>query len=479
MKRVLALMIGVCLISGIVCSCTKPKEVSKDEAVTLTWYIPGAKPKDCDKVEEKINNIITDKIGAKLDFVYLDSGAYDEKMNMMMASKTEFDLCFSGWTNKYQRGVSLDGFLKINDYIDKSEALKKAIPEYAWKAVTTSDGGIYAVPNLQIYAMWQGIFVTKKYADKYNLNVNEIKKIEDLEPFLQQIHDNEPDVYGFTPTIYPWVGVDSTVVLSGNGEMRINNFDDKSKIYKAYETPEYEQGIRTLRSFYKKGFIRQDIASAANDTSSSKQTVVTIGACKPGVEADTALTDRGECVVIPLGTPCVSNEMALQTLTAVSSTSRNPEKAVKLLELVNTDKEVFRLIVHGIEDEHYELLEDGHIRILNKDGYNFHTSGWYFGNQFNSYVVEGKEIDIWDKMAELNNSAIKSNTLGFTFDTTNVTNEVANISAVISEFSGLSNGSVDIDSSYSAYKKKLKEAGIDKVIKEAQKQVNEFIKNKK
>lgn len=476
MKRKLALLLVCVLLTGLFGACGQ-KNTDDSESPTLTWYLPGTKPADNELVMEEINKIIEPEIGAKVDMIYLDSGAYDEKMNMMMASKTEFDICFSGWTNKYQRGVSMGGFLKLNDYI--SPEFKKAIPDYAWKAVNVGDGSIYAVPNLQIYAMWQGIFITKKYADKYNLDIDSIKKVEDLEPFLKQIKENEPDVYGFTPTLYPWEGVNSTLVVQGIGDIRIDNYDEKCKIYKAYEDEEYIRGTKVLRDFYKKGYIRQDIASAASDTTSSKQTVVTIGAYKPGAEQDTALTTRGECYAIPLGEPCVSNEMALQTLTAVSVTSKHPEKAVKLLELVNTNKELYRLIVHGIEGKHYELLDSGHIKILDSESYGNHTGGWYYGNQFNSYVTEGKPIDIWEQMAEVNDRAIKSKTLGFTLDTSSIVNEVANITAVVSEFRGLSNGSVDPDTNLAALAKKMDDAGIDRVISEAQKQIDEFLKKNK
>lgn len=475
-KNVLLARIMVVVLLVLSFSACGAKNVENEDGVpTLSWYMPGKKPMDCDMVEEKINQIIEPKIGAKLDFVYLDSGAYDEKLNMLMASKTEFDLCFSGWINKYARGVSAKGFLKLNEYLDKAPALKEAIPEYAWKAVDVGNGDIYAVPNLQIYAMWQALYVTKSYADKYGLDVSKVKTPEDLVPFLEKIRDNEPDVYPYKPGLYPWCEYDSSQVLPGNGEIRVKNDDGEAKVYLAYETEEYKTGVKALRDFYKKGFIRKDIASAANDSTSAKQTVVTQGAYKPGAEADMAKTDRGEVYAIPMGEPCLSQEMALQTLTAISATTKNPEKAIKLLELVNTDKEVYQLIVHGIEGTHYEKLESGHIRRIS-DNYGFHASGWYFGNQFNSLVTEGKDLDIWDQMAEVNEKSTISKLYGLTIDTSAITNEVANISAIVSEFSGLRNGTVEPEETLKAFSDKMESAGIDKVVEEAQKQINEYIK---
>ncbi len=475
MKRKLSLLMACILIIGTLSACRGNKEKADGKVPTLTWYVNMAKKADADLVEAELNKLIEPKIGAKVDFVFLDAGVYDEKLNMLMASKTEFDLCFSGWVNKYARGVSSKGFLKLNEYLDKAPALKEAIPEYAWKAVNVGNGDIYAVPNLQIYAMWQALYVTKSYADKYGLDVSTVKTPEDLIPFLEKIRDNEPEVYPYTPGLYPWCEYDSTQVLPGNGELRIKNDDANAKVYLAYETEEYKKGVNALRDFYKRGFIRKDIASAANDTTSAKQTVVTQGAYKPGAEADMAQTDRGEVYAIPMGEPCLSQEMALQTLTAVSATSKNPEKAVKLLELINTDKEIYQLLIHGIEGKHYEKLDSGHIRAISED-YGYHTSGWYFGNQFNSLVVEGKDIDIWEQMAEVNEKSQISALYGLTIDTTSITNEIANISAIISEFKGLRNGTADPDATLKAFADKMESAGIDKVVVEAQRQIDEYLK---
>ena len=477
MKRKLALLLACVLMVSTFAACGDQKTSSKGDVPTLTWYIPGATPADCDLVEAEINKIIEPEIGAKLDFIYLDSGAYDEKMNMMMASQTPFDLAFSGWVNKFDKGVSRKGFLKLDKYLDKHPKLKEAVPELAWKAVTADDG-IYAVPNQQIYIMWQALYITKKYVDKYNLDVSKVKGPKDLIPFMEKIRDNEPDVYVYKTSLWPFVSVNTTLPVPSLANFMVDNNDPECKVYAAYETEKYLDAAKTIKDFYDRGFIRKDIASSKGSTTSSKQTVITQGAYKPGAEADIARTDRGEVVAIPLGEPFVSADMIRQTLTAVGALSKNPDKAVKLLEMVNTDKELFRLIVHGIEGKHYEKLESGHIRILDSKSYGQHTAGWYYGNQFNSYVVEGKDLDIWDQMRELNETAQKSPLIGFNFDSSKIVNEISNVSAATDEFNGLENGTVDTEQTLAKYKKAANVAGAQAIITELQKQIDAFLQKK-
>ena len=477
MKKKIALLLACVLAISTFTACGGGGQTA-DAVPTLKWYIPGTTPADCELVEAELNKIIEPKVGAKIDFVYLDSGAYDEKTNMMMASGDSFDLAFSGWINTYTRGVSLEGFMKLNDYLDKAPALKEAIPDYAWDAVKVNGEDIYAIPNLQIYAMWQALYVTKEYADKYGLDASKVEKMDDLVPFMEQVSQNEKDVYTYKPGIYPWAYYDSSAVIPSLPLIRVRNEDENCKAYLVYETDEYYEGVKAIRDYYERGFIRKDVASAKGDSTSSKETVITAGAYKPGALEDIARSDRGECVAIPFGEPCVNAEMSTQTLTAIGANCKYPEKAIKIMELVNTDKEVYHLIVHGIKGKHYEETEDGHIRALDTEGYNLHNVGWYYGNQFNSRVLEGKALDVWEQMEDLNNNAIKSPLLGFSFDSANVVNELANISAIYKEFIALYDGSVETDSTLAAFKKKMSDAGVDRVLAEVQRQIDEFLAKK-
>ena len=56
------------------------------------------------------------------------------------------------------------------------------------------DGEIYGIPNQQINGSRYGFIVQKRFADKYGLDPSTIKTIADIEPFLEQIKQNEPGI---------------------------------------------------------------------------------------------------------------------------------------------------------------------------------------------------------------------------------------------------------------------------------------------
>ena len=63
--------------------------------------------------------------------------------------------------------------------------------------------------------------------------------------------------------------------------------DETGKLVIDYETPEYQEAIKTLRDWYQKGYIRSDVASAGNDTAgwNAGKYAVDIATWKPGLEA--------------------------------------------------------------------------------------------------------------------------------------------------------------------------------------------------
>lgn len=477
MKKKLSLILAVCMALGCAgCGEKKENVQTTDDVPTLLWYVPGNKQADVSLVMEEANKKLESDIGCKLDLQFIDGGAFTERMNMMMASGAEFDLCFTGYVNTYNNAVKQQVLEPLNELIDKeAPALKGALPDYLWDAATVN-GEIYAVPNLQILASATAVFVQKDYADKYNFDINSVKSINDLEPFLAQIQKNEPDMYAYSPSngVGPWVnGIEEPM---GTG-MVIRQDDPECKVLKRYETKEYTEAVNTLHDWYNKGYIRRDIASASGGSDQAKN-VVWSGSYKPGIEADNKVKIGKDIVCKILNPGHITSQMCVQTMIGISHNSQDKVKAVKLIEKLNTDKEFYNLIAHGIEGKHYTKLNDNHIKLVNDSGY-APNADWKFGNQFNADLLEGKADDTWEQTEALNDNATKSKLLGFSFDSDNVINQLSQCEAVVSEFAALENGSMNPVTILPQFKKKMEEAGLEKVIAELQKQINEFLTSKK
>ncbi|MNJ61374.1 hypothetical protein D3C77_571580 [compost metagenome] len=103
------------------------------------------------------------------------------------------------------------------------------------------------------------------------------------------------------------------------------------------------------------------------------------------------------------------------------------------------------------------------------------NQGFMFGNQFLSYVFEGDDPNIWEEMETFNNEAVKSKALGFSFNAEPVKTEYAAVTNVINQYKmALETGSVAPEEILSDFNSKLKSSGIDKIIAEKQKQLDEW-----
>ena len=468
------------LLTG--CSGTKTnsaKEEKNTAETVLTWYIPISKQNDMDAVMEKVNEKLKEKIGATLNLVTIDTSAYDEKMNMKKAGGEAIDLCFtSTWTNKFINSAISGAYIPLDDYY-KDSVLKDAIPQFVWDD-TIINGKMYAVPNYQIEYIQACVLTPKRLADKYSLDPESIKVKADLEPYLTQIRDNEPDFFPYNP-----VDAGNSVIASSKGYGSISGLpyysvDGNGKLVGLYDSDVQIQHYEKMRDWFKKGLIRKDVVSAAMTASqdcNALKYAAWVGQMKPGSAAERAKSFGEEILEIPIGTPKVNMYAAQAAMTAISINSENPDKAWELLEVVNTDKELFNLLCFGIEGRNYEKIGENMVAPSSEKKYKI--AGWILGNQFNAYLIEGQDEDTWEVTEKNNLEAERSVFRGMNFDFNSIKTEITNMSAIISEYKWLDYGIMDYAEPMAEAKQKLMNAGAEKVKEEAQKQVDEFLASKK
>ena len=245
------------------------------------------------------------------------------------------------------------------------------------------------------------------------------------------------------------------------------------------EMPEYQDALAAARKWYEKGYLRSDIDTAASHTEEDLRAgkyAAFGGRWKPGIEQDHEKMYGKKTVFVSSGISELFG--GLDTMTAISKTSKNPEKAMQLIELVNTDKELYNIICYGIEGKHYEKLDGDYIRPIENSGYS-QLACWKFGNQFNAFLLEGQEPNVWEKTRRVNDEAEEPFTRGFTLNEKPIKSNVAQCNAVMGEYKNLSYGSVsDYSDKSSEYDSRLNTAGQQDIKKEIQSQFDEWYKNK-
>lgn len=494
LKRFTAAGLAVVMTASLLSGCGKSKTEtndSGDEVVELVWYQVGDSQKDSDKVIEKVNEYTKEKIGVTLKVITVGWGDYNQKMQVVINTGDTWDMCFTcSWANDYLQNVTKGAFLALDDLLKTDgKEVYDAVDERFWEAAKVK-GSIYGVPSeKEIGNMPMWVF-TKEYVDKYDIPYETIHDLEDLEPWLEIIKENEPDVVPLYLTKDYTAPTYMDKILDPVG---IEYGDDTLTVKNVFETERMQSTLKTMRSYYQKGYINKDAATASDDKSQKR--FVTKGDGQPYAELVWGEMLGYEVVASPIMDTYVTNSSARGALTAINKNSKHPEKAMQFINLVNTDSYLRNLLNYGIEGVHYETVDaaedevkaaegkpyiyDKKIRLNAETKKDYSVSYWVQGGLFSTYVLETDPLDKWATFKEYNDSSEEAPSFGFDFDLDPVSTQVAGFRNVLDEFGkSLYTGSVDPDEYLPKLQKKLEATGIQDVIEEMQRQIDEWKESK-
>ncbi|MDR0669548.1 MAG: ABC transporter substrate-binding protein [Treponema sp.] len=450
----------------------------------IVWHVGAGEGAQTDTpaVLAEVNKYLAGTgLNATLKLVEADFGNYNQKIQMVIASQEAYDLCYTAsWINNYTDNVAKNAFLPLDDLLPQyAPQLWNDVPAGGWDACRVK-GRIYGVPNQQIWAYTKGPAIAKSWAERYGYTKADIKTVADLEDLMAKVKADNPNMYPFNTVAGGVVNnlLDPIDVIVANVGYYLT--DNSLKILNINETPEMVAQMKRARDWYLKGYIRPDVATlieATNDFQTGRTIIGWDGNVKPGGETEGFNRSGVEMWTIPFSQSWLTTSGITATITAVSRQSRNPETVVKFLNLVNTDKALYTLITRGIEGRHYRKIDSNYVEFIPNSGY-MPSVDWMFGSVFNSYLLPGQDLTVWEDTVKVNNSAIPSPLIGFVLDPTPIQTEIANVTAVWDEYKNLWDGSVDFDRTYPAYLAANRAAGVDRIITEIQRQVDEWKKTK-
>lgn len=462
----------------------KPSE--KPTELTVAFPIFAAQPKDMQAVEDAVNEIAQEKINVRVKLLPISFSNWMQQTNLMFSSGEKLDLLPTIYT--YNQAVSQGQLIPLDELLEKHGQGIIAALDPAYLDAAKVNGTIFGVPTLHEMAMVNGVTMRKDVIEKYQINTDNINSLEDMETVLKTVKAGEPDMAPLLPST-----VGASILDNYLNYDRLDNvlgvlpeYDNNLKVVNLFETEEYARQLKLIRKWYEEGLILKDASTNQTnplDLVASNRGFSFLISAHPAALAPT-VTGGVPMRAIAFSEPPVSTTSQItNTMWGVAVNSKAKEKAVEFLNLMYSDKAIADLLIWGIEGKHYEVKSGNIINFpegvdASNSGY-YLNMGWLFGNQFISYVWEGTDPELWEKVKEFNASAIKSKALGFSFDPTPVKTEVAAIGNVLTQYRiPLETGSVDPDKVLPKLIESLKTAGIDKVIAEKQKQLDEWAKAK-
>lgn len=446
----------------------------KEETVNLIWYTIGTPPKDLAKVNDEINKYIEPKIHATVEMKMLDWGEYDQKMKIIVGSGEDYDIAFtSSWANDYFGNAKKGAFYELDKLLDeKGQGIKSALNP-AFLEGTKVNGHNYGLPTNKELPQQRVFRFNKTFLDKYNLDVSKVRTIQDLEPILKAFKEKEPTIAPIPGKIAEWLPFDLPISDLPFIGVPLNTTD--YKLINVWDTPEAMSYLETMHKYYQAGYLPKDVAtqSDAGDYFKTGNWLVDVADAQP--YADNLWSgDAGyEVVSVPMHDPIAFNWSVAGALQAINAKSKHPEKAMEFLNLLYTDSYLINLVDFGIENVHYKKTGDQSKDAIPDSGYSF--PAFSVGNMMLTYLNTKDPADKWDQFKKFNDSASKSPLLGFQVDTSAITTEIANLkNTKDATYNALFSGTLDPKTNLPKVIQKLKDNGLDKVMAEVQKQVDDW-----
>ncbi|MBR4993451.1 MAG: ABC transporter substrate-binding protein [Lachnospiraceae bacterium] len=510
-KRFMALMLTVAMTIGMVAcgagetastGTDSKSDTNKEEAATeapadgtydqVTYAyctfnnIPTEE--DLDVVEEEINKITREKIGAEITLMPIQIFEYSSKINLALQGGEKIDIFES--LGDFGSYVSSDMCYDISDLIDTYAPGAKEVVGDSWLDACKSNGVLYGIPTMKPIALTPMLIYRQDIADELGIDMSKVNSIEDVTAVLETVKSSKPEMIPLAAVQTGEIGLSTNY-----GEVDFLNDDrykpigvlmgDDLTVTDLYGTERFKNLCELVRGWYNNGLVMQDAAttnSAAAETMSSGNYFGYLAAYSYP-EEDTAASLEAQVAGYDLGAKIIGDAyLSTSDINAitfmVASTTDVPEAALKFLDLTYTDADIINLLIYGIEGRDYVFNEDGSVSYPEGQDaatvpYTAQLSCGTLGNFFKMYQMGVANDASLEWELEQNKSAKTSPAMGFTFDSSNVKTQYTAVLNVISQYlPGLICGSLDPDTEIEKFQSALMDAGYQDILDEKQAQLD-------
>lgn len=489
----IALLIVAYLIRQSLSSSSKSMNAPVSGApVNLIYYTIGEPDKDLQLVNNKINELLLQKLGITITYKKIGWQEYEDRMNTIVSAGTPFDIAYTAdYANYARRGA----WLKLDDYLQgQGKAMYEAIDPIFWDGARMNDGSIYGVPTNKELAVQEHWMYPQSLVEKYHIDITKYNTLKSLEPLLHMIQQQEPEYIPMEldRDSHNFFALDGYEYIMNNKiPLMVKSLLPHAQVVNIFETPEARDILLTLRHYYKEGFINLD--AALREPGGLKRGEMVFWKSSGGgpLSENSWSKDRGYQVVAHPVTPEIATTESVRGgMMVVNANTTHPVESIQFLNLLNTDPELRNLINYGIEGVHYYLNEQGQVVLIPpKDSKgdpipeaspNYAAVQYTQGNWFILKTMGGdnpEPLNKWDQFRAFNRQVVKSNLLGFTPDLSDKGAQIENIEIVWHKYyPSLMTGSVDVDTILPKFNAELRKAGIEEVRQEAQRQLDEWRK---
>ena len=513
-RRVLSIFLGLTIVISTLTACesrqfskqaisqgTLDKTVNtedqvlteKEEPYTVVMgYIGDVQPDEAE-IEAEINKILEPELNARIDIKAYSWGSYQQELQLTFSGDEKLDIVpvvimeAAGYVSNGQ-------LIDLTDLIKKYGTNIKKVIEPEFLTCPTIGDFTYGVTTMREQITWEGVIMRQDLLEEAGYTVtdnfcNEITNLDQLEEAYEKIHAAHPEMTmlasaaGNTP-LFRWETFDN--LADGFGVLM--NYGQSTEVVNLYETQEFKDFAEKLYEWNQKGYLSDE--AATNIITITNQ--VKAGAAfsyftpiKAGAAEQDELNTGYDLAIAPLYGPAFITSYSVNFFTwGIAKNSANPEKAFQVLDYIYGSADIMNLLNWGMEGIHYKIIDHNNNVISFAKGIKASKSrymlnlGWELPNQELAYVWEGETAAKWDKQRQYITSAARSKALGFSYDSTNLSNQLNALNNVKNlYYDAIGSGTLDPSDAIPQFNQALYEAGLQDVIRAKQSQLNEWLAN--
>lgn len=482
-------------------------DLSKRE--TINCYVVGTLGTDWERITQMAIKKIEDKINTTVSFVHVPWSDFQAKYTLFLAADADVDIIYAApWCNfaEYVQSGAFKGF--DMDFVKKYMPLtyeKQA--KASWDEVTF-DGIIYGIPQNYAPLTAGGVITTQDILDKYNFKAEDIKSYADLKRFLLTIaaDKNSNGMYAINPqNSYPmdsqYLGYHTFSMDAGNvtwmlypyEKEKLNGTFDINNLQWFATTDIYRQFCLEMAEFNKAGVFPANVMSASTMIDQNfieGKSAINFSTPEAANAVRAEMKAKGKEVVY---LDCLFDDGSvtmrggyLGYAACFPVNSKKTERAATALDCMKFEPEINRLLVGGIEGEHYILDKENNKRLLGPRASAYPWNSWFNFLLINQDDPELKIDDdlqaIQDRYVSAEVSRDNFPVIGFIYDNSKYQAEIAVLSSLFNEYRfsfcfGIFQDNTE--AKLEEFISRCKDAGIDKVIADYKQQLQAYIDSKK
>ena len=469
--------------------------IDLSEPYTVNMYLIGDTPNDWDRVLELTNEYL-EPFNTSLNVTIMSWSDYQTMYSLVLAGGEQVDLIFTApWCYMYTEAAKGSFYELTDEFIANNMPLtNKYQAAESWDETTIS-GKTIAVPSNVASPMGKIVAIRQDLADKYG--ISGLTTWEDYMNFCQTIAEQET----------PESGIYAMPASGGNSELwdvyrqQYDTFAAVSSgnvvMYYQYdgEIPAKEDIKLVCELDYFRDFAHdmKTLADAGAWSRSALTNTVTDDDAFGNLQGasiawNTSVFTYMEQAEKTEGVECAAYDITQDHLVgaeaysnndmAITAGSQNPERAAMVLDLMKFDTYLNKLLLLGIEGEHYSINEQNeYTELENSTNYAaFSTSvSWAIKNgDLTEGGVPEREKAITNAWEE---RVVMNPTITFVFDDTNVKSYMSAVDSVLADYIPmLQLGLVDdVDATIDECVQKCYDAGLQNIYDEFNTQYDAWV----